>query len=165
MKLGRYLVGLISGLTFGMLFAPKQGKKLRDELVKKGGESGHEALTVLYKAFKDAGTDAVGEMKKLSDSEQLQSALSMSKDKMREYLKQIEDTGYDLAAQAEEGIDDFTNMAEAATTKLKKQVSKKKKVVKRAVKSRVKAVKKTVAKKVAPKRKVTTRKKATPKKK
>ena len=165
MKLGRYLVGLISGLTFGMLFAPKQGKKLRQELAKKSGESGQEALAALYKAFKDAGADAFSEMRKLSDNEQLQSALSMSKDRMREYLKQLEETGYDLAAQAQEGLDDVADFAETATKNLKKKVSRKKGAVKRAVKTQAKSVKKTVdrkTKKVVPKvvkvtRKVTRR--------
>ena len=61
MKLGRYIVGLISGLTFGMLFAPKKGKELRKELSKlkskKDDPCGacHDGITVLGKAFKDAG--------------------------------------------------------------------------------------------------------------
>lgn len=161
MKLGRYIVGLISGLTFGMLFAPKKGKKLREEIFKKGGESGQEALLTLYKAFKDAGVDAVGEMKKLSESEQLQSALSMSKEKMRDYLSEIEEGGYDIAARAQEKVEEFSDMAVAAGTKFKKRAVKK---AKRTVKSRPKAVKRSPAKKVLKKR-ATSKKKAASKKK
>jgi len=165
MKLGRYVVGLISGLTFGMLFAPKKGKKLRDELVKKGGESGHEALMTLFNAFRDAGTDAVSEMRKLSESEQLQSALSMSKDKMREYLSELEDGGYDIATRAQEKIDDISDIAVAAGSKFKKRAVKKKAVIKKTVKARVKAVKKAVAKKAPAKKNTTKKRKAAQKKK
>ncbi len=176
MKLGRYVVGLISGLTFGMLFAPKKGKKLRDELVKKGGESGHEALMTLFNAFRDAGTDAVSEMKKLSESEQLQSALSMSKDKMREYLSELEEGSFDIAARAQEKMEDISDMAVAAGTKFKKRAVKKKATIKRTIKSRVKKAKKTVkaktkgvkkavTKKVSAKKKTTKKRKVAPRKK
>ena len=168
MKLGRYIVGLISGLTFGMLFAPKKGKRLREELISKGSESGHDALLVLYNAFKDAGTDAVGEMKKLSESEQLQSALSMSKDKMREYLSEIEETGYDLAARTHEKVDEFSDKAMQAGAQFKKRAVKKKKAIKKVVKARVKKAAKSVPtrrKKAAPKRRVTTKRRTVSRKK
>jgi len=167
MKIGRYLVGLISGLTFGMLFAPKEGKKLRQELVKKGGESGEEALMALYNAFKEAGTDAYGEMKKLSNNEQLQSALSMSKEKMRDYLTDLESGGYDIAERIQGHAEEITEAVGKAAVDFKKKVLSEKKVVKRAVKKRskkvakaakpaLKAIKKTVASK---KRKVSAKKK------
>ena len=181
MKLGRYIVGLVSGLTFGMLFAPKKGKKLREELMKKGGESGQEALMVLFNAFKDAGVDAVSEMKKLSENEQLRSALNMSKDRMHEYLSNLEETGYDLAAQAQEKVEEFSDMAVQMGTKFKKRAVQERATVTRAVKDRIKdaaktvqpavkkvrkmVVKKTTAKKTAPKKRTVRRKKAAPKKK
>ncbi|MFH1410271.1 MAG: YtxH domain-containing protein [Patescibacteria group bacterium] len=157
MKLGRYIIGLISGLTFGMLFAPKKGKKLRDELFKKGSESKQDALMALFHAFKDAGMDAVDEMKKLSDSEQLQSALSMSKEKMREYLSELEESGYDIASRAQEKAEEISDMAVAAGAEFRKRAVKKQTAIKKAVKARVK--------KTASKRKTTTRKKAASKKK
>lgn len=167
MKIGRYVVGLISGLTFGMLFAPKEGKKLRQELAKKGGESGHEALMALYHAFKEAGVDAFSEMKKLSDNEQLQSALSMSKEKMRDYLSELESGGFDLAERIQGGAEDISEAVGKAGVEFKKKVLSKKSGVKRVIKKRtkktlssikptVKAVKKAVATK---KKKISAKKK------
>lgn len=163
MKLGRYIVGLISGLTFGMLFAPKRGKKLREELLKKGEGSGYDALMALFNAFRDAGADAATEMKKLSNNEQLRSALNMSKDKMRDYLSQLEEHGSDVAACCQDKMEEFSDMAASASTAFKKRAVRKKKTVERAVRSRAKkatrVVKakvntvKKVAKKVVPKRK------------
>ncbi len=170
MKLGRYIVGLISGLTFGMLFAPKKGKKLRDELAKVGEGSGQEALMALFNAFKDAGADAATEMKKLSESEQLQSALNMSKDKMRDYLSELEEHGSDMAACCQDKMEEFSDVAAAASSAFKKRAVRKKKVVTKAVNRRTKKVRrvvkvkvnavKKVAKKVAPKKKKVTAKKA-----
>ncbi len=180
MKIGRYIVGLISGLTFGMLFAPKKGKKLRDELISKKGGSGHEALMVLYKAFKDAGIDAASEMKRLSENEQLQSVLDMSKDKMRAYLAEVEESGYDLAARAQEKVDEFADVATEIGSDFKKRAVKKRAAVKKAVGKRVAKAKKAVkpkvkrvtkklvgkkVKKTSPKKSTTARKKSTSKKK
>ena len=170
MKFGRYIIGLLSGLTFGILFAPKKGKKLREELTRKGSESGQEALAALFNAFKDAGADAVTEMKKLSESEQLQSALSMSKEKMREYLSQLEESGYDVAARAQEKVEKLSDMAVAVTSNFKKRAVRKRKAVTNKVKKRVKKaasvvksrarkIKKVVAKKPLRKRRTTAKKK------
>lgn len=148
MKIGRYLVGLVSGLTFGMLFAPKKGSQLRAELMKKGGESGQDAVLALFNAFRDAGADAVGEMKKLTENEQLRSALNMSKEKMHEYLSQIEDSGYDVAAQAQEKVEQLTEMAAAFGTKFKNRALRKEGAVARNIKRRVGQVKKAASKKV-----------------
>ncbi|MBN2306374.1 YtxH domain-containing protein [Candidatus Peregrinibacteria bacterium] len=176
MKLGRYIVGLVSGLTFGILFAPKKGKKLREELIKKRGESGQEALMALFNAFKDAGVDAAQEIKKLSENEQLRSALNMSKEKMHEYLSDIEERGYDLAARAQDKVEEFSDMAVAAGTEFKKRAVQKRAVVERAVKNRMsgitKAIKpkakrtrRTAAKTTVSRKRATGRKKSAPKKK
>jgi len=138
MKLGRYIVGLLSGLTFGMLFAPKKGSVLREELLRKGSESGHEALIVLFNAFRDAGTDAASEMKKLSENEQLRSALSMSKEKMHEYLSQLEEGGYNVAAQAQEKVEHFADMAASVGHKFRSRAVRKEKAVIGGLKTRVK---------------------------
>ncbi|MBU0728072.1 YtxH domain-containing protein, partial [Patescibacteria group bacterium] len=67
MKIGRYIIGLVSGLTFGMLFAPKKGKALRDSIIKKSSESGTEGLKELGNAFLEAGGEAWDEIKNLSE--------------------------------------------------------------------------------------------------
>lgn len=150
MKFGRYIVGLISGLTFGMLFAPKKGSQLREELVRKGGQSSHDALMALFNAFRDAGTDAVGEMRKLSENDQIRSALSLSKEKMHEYLSQIEEGGYDVAAKAQEKVEEFSDLATSVGTKFKSRAVRKHKAVMSALKTRVK--RKSVSKKKAAKK-------------
>ena len=98
MKLGRYIIGLISGLTFGMLFAPKKGEELRKELMKKGSKSGADGLKTLGEAFKGAGEEAWGELKSLGEHEQVAALLELSQEKMRAFLDTAEEKGYDVAS-------------------------------------------------------------------
>ncbi len=123
-----------------MLFAPKKGKKLRSELRKKGGQSGHEALAVLVEAFKDAGSDAVSEAKRLSESEQIGAAINSSKTKIKDYLSQLEQSGYDIAERAQEKFEEISDRTAKASSAFKKRsVVKKKRTVKRAKKTGTKA--------------------------
>ena len=146
MKLGKYIAGALSGLTFGLLFAPKKGEDLRREMKKKGAKSGHDALSVLVDAFKNAGAEALDEAKQLSDVQSLESAIGNSKEKMKEYFAQIEKTGYDIAARAKEKLDELHDAAEDASVSFKKTAVKKAKVVKKAVARSKKAVKATKVK-------------------
>lgn len=184
MKIGRYIIGLISGLTFGMLFAPKKGKDLRKELMDKSSKSGPDGLKVLGKAFKGAGEDALKELKSLSEHEQIAAFLELSHEKMKTFLEAAEEKGYDVATAVQEKLEELGAMAKgkmgavkeeiadiemdvkkkAATAKknisfTKRRVVQKAKKAKRAVKKVANAVKKVAPKKAVPKRKKRTTKK------
>jgi len=146
MKIGRYIVGLISGLTFGMLFAPRKGKDLRKELMKKGKKSDpysscHEGAKVLGKAFKEAGEDAWGEIKSLGDHEQVAALLEMSKEKMHAFLEMAEEKGYDVAATVQEKLEGLVEMVKEKAEEGKEMAMDVEKVVEK----KVIATKKNVA--------------------
>lgn len=105
MKLARYIIGLISGFTFGMLFAPKKGQELRDEILKKGKASGAEGLKVLGDAFKGAGKEAYKEFKTLSEHEQVAAFLELSNEKIKGFLQTAEEKGYDVAATLQDKME------------------------------------------------------------
>lgn len=153
MKIGKYLIGLISGLTFGMLFAPKKGKVLRDNIVKKSSTSGAEGLKELGGAFLDAGEEAWSEIKNLSEHEQVEAFLEMSKDKIQNYLSTIEDKGYDVAGVAQEKLEELAEMATRKATQYRSVAKKKKTAVKKAVKKAVSKKVKFAKKKVSSARK------------
>lgn len=150
MKIGKYIVGLISGATFGVLFAPKKGKKLRTEILNKGDKSGHEAVSALVDAFKEAGMEVFEEMKKLSENEKMGQAIGSSKKAMQKYLEQLETTGQDIASKAKDHLDDLVDLTDETSKKIKKTVKKAKKTVSAAQKK----VEKKAAKKPASKKKV-----------
>lgn len=105
MKLGRMLLGLIGGFTFGMLFAPKKGKDLRKELLKKSGESGGEALRALGDALASAGKEAYEEFLKCSDHEQVKALKSLSKEKLDEFMENAGSHGYEIAEKVQEKLE------------------------------------------------------------
>jgi gas vesicle protein len=147
MKLGRYIIGLLSGLTFGMLFAPKKGKDLRKDIVKKGAASSSEGLKVLGGAFMDAGEEAWEEIKNLSENEQIEAMLEMSKEKLREYLSFIEDKGYDTAAIAQEKLEEIAKLATSKAEQFRKKAVKKTTAVKKTASKKVAFAKRRVSKK------------------
>jgi gas vesicle protein len=154
MKLGRYIVGLISGLTFGMLFAPKKGKDLRKDIAQKGTESSADGLKALGEAFLSAGGEAWEEIKNLSEHEQVEAVLEMSKEKLREYLSIVEEKGGGVAAIAQEKLEEIAELATNKARQFKNKAQSKKNAVSKKVtfaKRKVKNVT-TVAKPKAKKR-------------
>ena len=143
MRLGKYIAGAISGLTFGLLFAPKKGEDLRDEIMKKGKKSKQEGFSVLVEAFKEAGIEALDEARKVSENDTVEAAIGHSKEKMKEYFSQIEKTGYDIAARAKEKMEELQDAAMDTSDYFKKSAVKKAKAVQKSV---VAKSKKTVAK-------------------
>ncbi len=119
MKIGKYLIGLVSGLTFGMLFATKKGKDLRQEIFEKGSEDHMKGLKALGNAFKGAGAEAIEELKKVSEHKEVAALLEISQDKMREFLDSAQDRGYDVAAYVQEKLEGLAFMAKGKATELK----------------------------------------------
>ena len=161
MKLGRYIIGLLSGLTFGMLFAPKKGKELRKELSKKTSGSDpcsscHEGAKVLGKAFKDAGEDAWVELKNLGEHEQVAALVELSQEKMKEFLNTAEERGYDVASFVQGKLESLAGLAKEKAEGAKMGAMN---VHKKAIK-RASATKKRVGKKVAATRRKVSKKAA-----
>ena len=127
MKIGRYVVGLISGLTFGLLFAPKKGSALRKEIASKHKkDDGLESLKVLGGAFKEAGTEIFREFKQLAQHEQVEAALEMSKDKIRTYLDSLDEDNRDVLISAKAKLEELADMAMQKAAKFQASLEKKK---------------------------------------
>lgn len=122
MKIGRYIIGLLSGLTFGMLFAPKKGEELRKDICKKSSQSGAEGLKVLGEAFLQAGGEAWDEIKDLSEHEQVAAVMDASKAKLKEYLSALEDKGYDAASIAQQKLEELAEFAKSKADQFKEKM-------------------------------------------
>lgn len=99
----------------------------------------------IFSTFKEAGMDAASEMRKLSESGQLHSVLNVSKKKMREYLDEIEEKGSDIAAKAQEKMEEWSGVVEDMADDVKDYAKKKKASTTKVIKSTLK--KKAVTKK------------------
>jgi gas vesicle protein len=122
MKIGRYIIGLVSGLTFGMLFAPKSGKKLRKEVLKKTADSHVEGLRALGEAFRDAGEDALDELRSIGEHEQVGALLELSQEKMKSFLDVAEERGYDVAVHVQEKLEELAKLAKSKAGRARKKV-------------------------------------------
>lgn len=140
MKIGRYIIGMISGLTFGMLFAPKRGKDLRKELMQKSSESGAEGFKVMGDAFKVAGEDALKELKSLKDHEQVTAFLELSQEKMHSFLDAADEKGYDIGTFVQDKLEKFTEITKGKVREVKEKTAK----VEKAVEAKVVAAKKNI---------------------
>ena len=154
MKLGKYIVGLLSGLTFGMLFAPKKGKELRRELAKKTSGSDpyascHEGAKVLGKAFKDAGEEAWEELRTLGENEQVAALVELSQEKMKEFLDTAEEKGYDVASYVQERLEGLASLAKTKAEGVREMATKQAVVTKKKVGKKVRRAKKKVGRKAA----------------
>jgi len=149
MKIGRYIVGLLSGLTFGMLFAPKKGKDLRKDIATKSSESGTEGFKVLAEAFMEAGGEAWEEVKNLSEHEQVEAALDITKEKLREYLGFIEERGYDVASVAQGKLEEIAELATNKAKQFRNKAQQKVQTVRKTATKKVTFAKRRVSKKVA----------------
>lgn len=58
MKFKSVIVGLLAGAGLGILFAPKKGKELRQEIIKERAKGG-TGLEELGEAMKDSAAEAV----------------------------------------------------------------------------------------------------------
>jgi len=157
MKIGRYIIGLMSGLTFGMLFAPKKGSDLRREMSKKCEKGGAESLKVLGSALLDAGEDAVNEIKNLSESEQIEVFLKNSEDKWQAMFDLLEERGFDKAASLQEKLEEFAKFVADKAGDIRDKAIKQKNTVKSEIKGNVVFAKKKLS--VAKKKIITTKKK------
>ncbi len=153
----KILFGLLAGISAGILFAPKSGKRLRTELRK--SESKFSAFgQALLDAAKGVGDEAKGVL----DSKEVKDLIASGKKSAGDLVALLEAKSEEMSSKARKELEGVLNMAikradetaadiedEAANTK--KRAAKKAKAVKKQVAkkadSTAKQGKKTVAKK------------------
>lgn len=155
----KLLFGLIAGLSAGILFAPKPGKKLREQL-----KNSDAKFADFGNALLDAAKDAGGEVQEVFDSEEMQKMLTSGKKSVDEFVSLLEEKGGDLSKKAQAELEDLLDNAVVNAEKVKKTAKKKVSTAKKAAEKTVKTVKKDVKKKTAAAKKVATKKVAEAKK-
>lgn len=72
------LFGLIAGTVLGILFAPKKGKQLREDIKRERSEGGY-GLDSIKEGFVDMGREMMSSAKTTYESEDVQEGLSKAK--------------------------------------------------------------------------------------
>lgn len=81
------LLGLLAGTAVGILFAPKRGKKMRDN-IKKEFEDGGYGLDAIKEGFVGMGKEVVDTAKEAYESEEVQEGISKAKDVCEDCLEE-----------------------------------------------------------------------------
>jgi gas vesicle protein len=123
------LLGIVTGTVLGILFAPKKGKELREE-IKKERKKGGVGFDTIKEGFISMGQEMAGSAKTVYEMEEVQRGLDKAKDF--------------ASGLIEEGKQKVEKVAKKAS---KKVVKKAKKVAKEASKKATKFTKNRIAKK------------------
>lgn len=91
MKLGRFIAGLGIGAAVGMLFAPKKGSELRDELKEKGSKAYDNAKNMTKEDVQDLLNKSIDEVKRAIDEFDMEEFKETTGQKLAEVKAKLED--------------------------------------------------------------------------
>jgi len=125
------LFGVLAGTVLGILFAPKKGKELREQIQKERDEGGL-GTDALKEGFVGMGKDLAGTAKNVYESESVQDNLSKAKAKAKEYAemgrekaKEYADMGKDkMNKAAKDAVKHAKKFGKKATSFTKKKIGK-----------------------------------------
>lgn len=125
------LFGILAGTVLGILFAPKKGKELREQ-IQKEREEGGLGTDALKEGFVGMGKDMAGTAKNVYESESVQDNLSRAKSRAKEYAEIGREKAQEYADMgkkkmnkaAKDAIKNAKKMGKKATNFTKKKIGK-----------------------------------------
>jgi gas vesicle protein len=139
----KFIIGLLAGISAGILFAPKSGEKLRAELKKSDAK-----FNDFGKSLVDAASSAGTEVQTFLQSKEMQDILQSGKKSADDFLSFLEKKGGELSKTAQAELDNIVDSAIKTAKGTKKSAQKKANSVAKQVKSKADDVKKSVKKTV-----------------
>jgi len=133
----KFILGLLAGITAGVLFAPKSGKALRKELI-----NSDDKFLVFSKNLQAMGADASLEAQKVIKSKEIQKLLKQGTTAAGDLLDTLERKAATKSSSLQKELGTIVDQAWKTAKKTTKKVTKT--VTKKSVKKPVK--KKTVKK-------------------
>lgn len=91
MKLGKFITGLGIGAVIGMLFAPKKGSELRDDLKEKGAKAYDNAKNMTKEDVQDLINNSIDELKRAIDEFDFDEFKETTGQKLNEVKTKLED--------------------------------------------------------------------------
>jgi len=137
----KFLLGLLAGISAGILFAPESGKKLRARLKKSDAK-----LSDFGKCLLDAGRDAGGEIEAFLKNPEIQKFLENSKKSVADFAEILEKKGGELSQTAKKEFEKIVDASLKKAESAKKELSEKSKAIKKVAEKKVAAAKKAVKK-------------------
>jgi gas vesicle protein len=117
----KFLFSATIGVLYGMLFAQKPGKKLRDELKKS-----EDPAMLLIKELQGMAKDSGSEIKEfVKNSEELQKVMQSGKNQFEDFVKAAKNLGDDAKIKAKEQLEEVAKNAKKAAEDLKTKTKEK----------------------------------------
>lgn len=91
MKLGKFITGLGIGAVMGMLFAPKKGSELREDLKEKGSKAYDNAKNMTKEDVQDLINNSIDELKRAIDEFDFDEFKETTGQKLNEVKTKLED--------------------------------------------------------------------------
>ncbi len=139
----KFIFGLLAGISAGILFAPKSGKRLREQLKKS-----NTRFTDFSNALLEAGKDAGSEVQEFIESDDMKSVLTSGRKTVEDFASVLEEKGGELSKKAQGELNKLVEDAIGKAKKAKTVVEGKASEMKGAAVKKAKNVKKTAEKKV-----------------
>lgn len=137
MKIIRFILTISAGALYGILFAQKPGKKLREELKKS-----KEPMKTLFKECKDVDMEALKTFSQWAkESKDVQKLMAVGHSQFKEFVKRAKDLGKDGKTVARKKLEELSQEAATAAEELRDIADEKRKDIKKKIK--------TIAKKIS----------------
>ncbi len=134
----KFLFAATIGALYGMLFAQKPGKKLREDL-----KASKNPLKTLFEEGKKIDYEARDFfLDWVENSKEVQNILSIGKKQLDDFVEGAKDLSDDGKKMAQEKLNELAENAKKAADNLKKEASKKIKTVRKQASERIKNLKK-----------------------
>jgi len=114
------ILGLVTGTVLGILFAPKKGKELRDQ-IKKERDGGCLGVNALKKGFDGMEKDMASSAKNVYESDTIQDNMSKAKEKAKEYAEMGKDK---MEQAANDAVKHAKKLSKKASNFTKKKIGK-----------------------------------------
>lgn len=116
----KFIFGLLAGISAGILFAPKSGRKFRDEL-----RASDTKFSAFGQALADAAKSAGDEVRTLIESDDVQKLLASGKDSAGKLWTVLQQRGSELSEQAKGQLNEVMNTAMQKTDQIKSRAKAK----------------------------------------
>lgn len=98
----KFLVGVVSGIVAGLFFAPKSGKKMRNEL-----KNSDDKINYLLNSFSEFAKDASQEAKIILNSEEFKKVVESSKNEMEKVFNYLDEKRKNISQDTYDEVTKF----------------------------------------------------------